>query len=55
MCEDRKVIGYWISDKKRQKLNWPEFQRVCAKNGFTLKMVGYTCLIFNETHQYFAI
>ncbi|XP_012264305.1 inositol-tetrakisphosphate 1-kinase-like [Athalia rosae] len=39
MCDNRKIIGYWISEKKRQKLNWSDFQTVCARNGFILKMV----------------
>lgn len=38
MAEDRpsKVIGYWISEKKSQKLNWTEFNSVCKKHGFDL-------------------
>ncbi|XP_046625261.1 inositol-tetrakisphosphate 1-kinase-like [Neodiprion virginianus] len=48
MCDDRKVIGFWISEKKRQKLNWSEFERVCAKNGFTLRMVDLNPNIKNQ-------
>ncbi|KAJ9589652.1 hypothetical protein L9F63_017141 [Diploptera punctata] len=31
-----KVIGYWLSEKKTQKLNWTEFNFVCRKYGFEL-------------------
>lgn len=31
-----KVIGYWLSEKKTQKLNWTEFGIVCRKYGFDL-------------------
>ncbi|PSN35245.1 Inositol-tetrakisphosphate 1-kinase [Blattella germanica] len=31
-----KVIGYWLSEKKTQKLNWTEFGNVCGKYGFDL-------------------
>lgn len=26
---DSKILGYWMSEKKSQKLNWTEFARVC--------------------------
>lgn len=26
---NRPVIGYWMSEKKRQKLNWSEFGKIC--------------------------
>ncbi|XP_014242752.1 inositol-tetrakisphosphate 1-kinase-like [Cimex lectularius] len=32
----RKVIGYWMSEKKSQKLNWSEFAKVCRDHGFEL-------------------
>lgn len=31
-----KVIAYWMSEKKSQKLNWTEFGSVCRKYGFDL-------------------
>ncbi|XP_063216966.1 inositol-tetrakisphosphate 1-kinase-like [Bacillus rossius redtenbacheri] len=31
-----RMIGYWMSEKKRQKLNWKEFAAVCRKQGFDL-------------------
>ncbi|XP_050422238.1 inositol-tetrakisphosphate 1-kinase-like [Adelges cooleyi] len=30
------VIGYWMSDRKSQKLNWVEFGKVCRKHGYEL-------------------
>ncbi|KAK7789705.1 hypothetical protein R5R35_012307 [Gryllus longicercus] len=38
MCEKTQgnVIGYWMSEKKRQKLNWMEFGKVCRKHGYEL-------------------
>lgn len=38
MC-DKYVIGYSISEKKRQKFNWNDFCTVCESEGFLLKMV----------------
>ncbi|KAG7196843.1 hypothetical protein KM043_014007 [Ampulex compressa] len=38
MCE-KYVIGYWISEKKRQKFNWEDFSTVCESEGFQLKMI----------------
>ncbi|BES99604.1 Inositol 1, 3, 4-trisphosphate 5/6-kinase [Nesidiocoris tenuis] len=35
-CGPRRVIGYWMSEKKSQKLNWSEFSKVCRKHGFEL-------------------
>ncbi|XP_059480936.1 inositol-tetrakisphosphate 1-kinase-like isoform X2 [Neocloeon triangulifer] len=32
----RQVIGYWMSEKKSQKLNWSEFASVCKENGLEL-------------------
>ncbi|XP_031788759.1 inositol-tetrakisphosphate 1-kinase isoform X1 [Nasonia vitripennis] len=40
MGDQKRVIGYWISEKKRQKFNWTEFEDVCAKEGFLLKMIN---------------
>lgn len=31
-----RVIAYWMSEKKIQKLNWTEFRNVCRKYGFDL-------------------
>ncbi|KDR10607.1 Inositol-tetrakisphosphate 1-kinase [Zootermopsis nevadensis] len=31
-----KLIGYWMSEKKSQKLNWTEFGNICRKYGFDL-------------------
>lgn len=39
MC-DKYVIGYSISEKKRQKFNWNDFCSVCESEGFLLKMVN---------------
>lgn len=38
MC-DKYVIGYSISEKKRQKFNWNDFCTVCESEGFLLKMI----------------
>lgn len=38
MCE-KYVIGYWISEKKRQKFNWNHFHNLCEAEGFQLKMI----------------
>ncbi|XP_076247038.1 LOW QUALITY PROTEIN: inositol-tetrakisphosphate 1-kinase [Calliopsis andreniformis] len=38
MC-DKYVIGYWISEKKRQKFNWNDFYNICESEGFLLKMI----------------
>ncbi|XP_065215327.1 inositol-tetrakisphosphate 1-kinase-like isoform X2 [Planococcus citri] len=32
----RPIIGYWMSERKRQKLNWQEFGNVCRNEGFEL-------------------
>lgn len=37
-----KVIGYWMSEKKRQKLNWSEFRNVCKKHGYDLIKLDLT-------------
>lgn len=34
--ENSKLIGYWMSEKKIQKLNWVEFSQVCKNHGFQL-------------------
>ncbi|XP_034947662.1 inositol-tetrakisphosphate 1-kinase-like [Chelonus insularis] len=39
MEEGTKIIGYWILEKKRQKLNWDEFIRICHQEGFILKEI----------------
>ncbi|KAL1138602.1 hypothetical protein AAG570_008665 [Ranatra chinensis] len=31
-----RVIGYWMSEKKSQKLNWSEFAKVCRAQGYDL-------------------
>lgn len=36
MNKPLQVIGYWMSEKKSQKLNWKEFGNVCRKFGFDL-------------------
>lgn len=36
---DKNVIGYSISEKKRQKFNWNDFCSVCESEGFLLKMI----------------
>ncbi|KOC60339.1 Inositol-tetrakisphosphate 1-kinase [Habropoda laboriosa] len=38
MC-DKYVIGYSISEKKRQKFNWNDFYSICESEGFLLKMI----------------
>ena len=38
MC-DKYVIGYSISEKKRQKFNWNDFYNLCESEGFLLKMI----------------
>ncbi|XP_033331613.2 inositol-tetrakisphosphate 1-kinase [Megalopta genalis] len=38
MCE-KYTIGYWISEKKRQKFNWNHFYNLCEAEGFQLKMM----------------
>ncbi|XP_075232721.1 inositol-tetrakisphosphate 1-kinase-like [Lycorma delicatula] len=34
--QQTKVIGYWMSEKKSQKLNWTDFSTVCRKYGYKL-------------------
>ena len=36
---DGNIVGYWISDKKRQKFNWSEFEDACKNEGLILKKV----------------
>ncbi|KAL0120179.1 hypothetical protein PUN28_008081 [Cardiocondyla obscurior] len=36
---DKCVIGYWVSEKKRQKFNWTDFEAICEVEGFRLKMI----------------
>lgn len=36
---NNKLIGYWMSDKKTQKLNWTEFAVVCRNHGYELVKV----------------
>lgn len=38
MC-DKYVIGYRISEKKRQKIKWSDFHNACESKGFLLKMI----------------
>lgn len=38
----KKVIGYWMSEKKAQKLKWSEFKYVCRKYGFDLIKLDFT-------------
>ncbi|XP_014281035.1 inositol-tetrakisphosphate 1-kinase [Halyomorpha halys] len=37
--KQRKIIGYWMSEKKSQKLNWSEFAKVSRSHGFDLVKV----------------
>lgn len=46
MC-DKYIIGYSISEKKRQKFNWNDFYNVCETEGFLLKMVNSLNILFN--------
>ncbi|XP_058804634.1 inositol-tetrakisphosphate 1-kinase-like [Phymastichus coffea] len=39
MGDEKNVIGYWISEKKRQKFNWEEFHEEFAKKGLLLKLI----------------
>lgn len=39
--EENKIIGYWITERKKQKLSWNDFQKLCAKEGYILKAVNY--------------
>lgn len=34
------VIGYWMSEKKSQKLNWTEFASVCRAHGYSLVKIN---------------
>ncbi|XP_049768589.1 inositol-tetrakisphosphate 1-kinase-like [Schistocerca cancellata] len=36
------IIGYWMSEKKRQKLNWTEFGTTCKRHGFDLVKLDLT-------------
>lgn len=38
MC-DKYVIGYWVPERKRQKFNWTDFEKVCKTEGFELKLI----------------
>lgn len=45
MCDrtqGNNVIGYWMTEKKRQKLNWSEFGAVCRKHGYELVKLDLT-------------
>ncbi|KAK6642229.1 hypothetical protein RUM44_013952 [Polyplax serrata] len=44
----KKIIGYWMSEKKTQKLNWSEFKFVCKKHGFDLIKVDLTKSLDNQ-------
>lgn len=48
VIKDRVVIGYWLSEKKRLKFNWSDSQNVCAREGFVLKLVSYSLLLFKN-------
>lgn len=37
--KQRRVIGYWMSEKKSQKLNWLEFSKIARSHGFDLVKV----------------
>lgn len=39
MDKEKSIIGYWISEKKQQKLNWKEFKNICEQKSFVLKEV----------------
>lgn len=41
-------IAYWMSDKKSQKVNWDEFERVCAKYGYELFKVDLNNPLHNQ-------
>lgn len=43
-----KVIGYWMSEKKSQKLNWSEFAKVCRVHGFELVKLDLTRSLENQ-------
>ncbi|XP_076547030.1 inositol-tetrakisphosphate 1-kinase [Osmia lignaria lignaria] len=54
MC-DKYIIGYSISEKKRQKFNWNDFYNVCESEGFLLKMFLSnlpTVFIFHQTNSF---
>lgn len=34
------IIGYWMSEKKSQKLNWTEFASVCRAHGYSLVKIN---------------
>ncbi|XP_078038206.1 inositol-tetrakisphosphate 1-kinase [Augochlora pura] len=36
---EKYTIGYWISEKKRQKFNWNHFCNLCEAEGFQLKLM----------------
>ncbi|XP_074100801.1 inositol-tetrakisphosphate 1-kinase isoform X2 [Cotesia typhae] len=40
MDKEKSIIGYWISEKKQQKLNWKEFKNICEQKGFVLKKIN---------------
>lgn len=51
------IIGYWMAEKKVQKLNMQEFKKVCKKRGFDLVKLDLTrsleeqgpfCVIFHK-------
>lgn len=39
----RKIVGYWMSEKKSQKLNWIEFVKVCRFKILLLKL--FVCMM----------
>lgn len=36
---EKKIIGYWMTERKKQKINWNEFEVLCENEGFILKSV----------------
>ncbi|XP_057328547.1 inositol-tetrakisphosphate 1-kinase-like [Microplitis mediator] len=40
MDKENNIIGYWISEKKQQKLNWKEFNNICEQKSFILKQIN---------------
>ncbi|XP_044006485.1 inositol-tetrakisphosphate 1-kinase-like isoform X2 [Aphidius gifuensis] len=36
---EKKIIGYWMTERKKQKINWNDFEVLCENEGFILKSV----------------
>ncbi len=48
MRKSKKGVGYWMSDKKMEKLEFQEFVTFAAFNGVQMTQVGVDCFYFSN-------